>query len=553
MAGPGILSLTKTQNSYSSMTKELVSIKEAGEFLDFKIWIKDDFIPCHKLVLALYSPYMRAMLMSNMVEATKQEVRLDHIGKDIMHIILEYMYNNTVNFRNDQLMDLIATSDYLQMTELKQMCVDEVLAILEPTNVIMWWKEANKMNLENIQSRCEEMMTVDFKQVGLSQQPDFLKLEFAALQDYLIQICADKVKSDDVLDAAMRWVSGEEDRVVHLEALMQDIHLDKCSAEGIRNVMKTHEAILDKQLIMYKFLSNTLSDISMAAVASSKQMIILGGEIHDEVNRVCWKVSQSGIEKLFDIPIDITFNSTICKLPEGFAITGGVDSKLCMMFVSAKRSWVRLQNMKIPRQCHGAIYVKGALLVIGGFLGHYNIGDLPIYSNSVHSLSLKDDHWRNGADLPLTVQFPKVSDITDDVYLFDGLKTNQLFKLEKGTDAWSEKAPLPTDSWCVGISMTSARGRLFLAGGISQICAWYNPDVDTWCLGKRQPLRMHNYGALVYHMDKLLLVGGNFGGEATDDVEEYDIEGDTWSLCSYKMPPKLYNHHALVLDMPSHY
>ena len=201
------------------MTKELVSIKEAGVLMDFKIRIKDDFIPCHKLVIAVYSPYMKAMLMSNLVEAAKQEIRFDLISLDIMNIMLEYMYSDTVNFHSNQLMDLIVASDYLQMTELKQMCVDKVLAILEPANVIVWWKEANKMDLKNIKRRCEEIMSTDFEQV--SQEPGFLKLEFAALQDYLNNICGDKVKSDHILDAAMRWVGGEEGHVTHLDTLMK--------------------------------------------------------------------------------------------------------------------------------------------------------------------------------------------------------------------------------------------------------------------------------------------------------------------------------------------
>ena len=47
-------------------------------------------------------------------------------------------------------MDLLAASDYLQMAELKAMCLDEVPDILEPGNVISWWKEAAKMNYDTI-------------------------------------------------------------------------------------------------------------------------------------------------------------------------------------------------------------------------------------------------------------------------------------------------------------------------------------------------------------------------------------------------------------------
>ena len=78
-------------------------------------------------------------------------------------------------------------------------------------------------------------------------------------------------------------------------------------------------------------------------------------------------------------------------------------------------------------------------------------------------------------------------------------------------------------------------------------CSWYRPETDTWCTGQ-QPLREHKFGTLAYHHDKLVLLGGSFNG-GTDEVEEYNIEDNKWSLCSYKMPKQLYLHHAVVLSM----
>ena len=45
-----------------------------------------------RFIMAVHSPMLRAMLTSDMAEVTKQEIRLDHICKDIIQIILDYMY-----------------------------------------------------------------------------------------------------------------------------------------------------------------------------------------------------------------------------------------------------------------------------------------------------------------------------------------------------------------------------------------------------------------------------------------------------------------------------
>ena len=140
-----------------------MNLRTEKALMDFKIHVKDDEFPCAKFVMAAHSPMLRSLLTSDMAEIAKQEIRLDHICKDIIQIILDYMYCENVSFHKDQLMDLIATADYLQMTELKQMGLDEVPGMLDLENVISWWKEATKMNYDSIKEQLEEMMVENFR------------------------------------------------------------------------------------------------------------------------------------------------------------------------------------------------------------------------------------------------------------------------------------------------------------------------------------------------------------------------------------------------------
>ena len=101
-------------------------------------------------------------------------------------------------------MDLLAASDYLQMLELKEICLDEVPGILEPANAIEWWKEARKLNYDDVKVRCEEIIANDFYQV--SQQTDFLKLDFDEVER-ITNICRANVGKDEVLYSIAGWVS----------------------------------------------------------------------------------------------------------------------------------------------------------------------------------------------------------------------------------------------------------------------------------------------------------------------------------------------------------
>ena len=202
MAGPRILSLSRTEKYCTKLADEVMKLRDEKALMDFKIHVKDDEFPCAKFVMAAHSPMLRAMLSSNMAEVAKQEIRLDHIRKDIIQIILDYMYCEDVNFHKDNLMELVAATDFLQMTELKEMCLGEVPDILEPGNVVEWWKEARKMNYDTIKKQCEEIIAANFKQI--SQQIDFLNLDVKEMEHCMSDICSDTVNSDDILDAVMR-------------------------------------------------------------------------------------------------------------------------------------------------------------------------------------------------------------------------------------------------------------------------------------------------------------------------------------------------------------
>ena len=289
----------------------------------------------------------------------------------------------------------------------------------------------------------------------------------------------------------------------------------------------------------------TLADIALEiSTKMTDTVVIVGGQEGETVSDVCWKVDQSeAIVQFCDIPIaDLETRCSVCKLPQGFVITGGADSCLCIMFIASTKSWVRLQDILEERQCHGSVCVNEVLYVLGGYLGEDNQ-----HSNSVDSMVIKNGNWESGPNLPLVVKFPKVSNCHESVYLLDAEGSKKLFHLDVTIDVWHELAPLPVEQGCYGISMTSANSRLLVAGGENMICAWFSMDTNTWSTGK-QPLREHDYGSLAHFNGKFLLLGGYFEG-GTDEAEMYDIEEGNWTLCTYKMPRKRRLHHALLLKV----
>ena len=305
--------------------------------------------------------------------------------------------------------------------------------------------------------------------------------------------------------------------------------------------------------MVFRLLNNALIDMLefMVDARSKPTIMVIGGEVDKELSPVCWSLTESDqFEEFCEISsVDFKHKHSICKTPQGFVITGGVNSDLCMMFLAASRSWIRMQNMPNKRYAHGSICVKGLLLVCGG-LRWLNGSSSSVYC-CVDFLVIKGGaSWQKGPDLPTAVSYPKVSNIDESVYLLDEA-TKELLHLDITNKIWTERASLPVEGFCYGVSMTSTKDKLCVAGGRKKVCALYDPTTDVWTPIK-QPMCMHFYGTLVSHNNKFLLLGGSYS-DGTDEVEEYSVEDDAWSVCAYKMPAKLILHHGLLLDLPAHH
>ena len=555
MASSGTVHIPAANQDTSIILNEFKLARHEKTLWDFKIRIGNDFLFCNKLILASRSPYMKAMLTSGMVEESKQEVQLHNITLDIMNVILDYMCYLDVNFHNDQLMNIIAAADYLQMTELKEICYDELQAFLKPTNVISLWKEANLLGINDAIGHCEEMMASHFAVV--SAQPDFLALSSAQVELYASEICNDRTQTDELLEAAMRWIIHDvENRQSYLDDILHHLDLGRCSAKCKQLMMKTYPSILDQQCLENNFQKKTtlLDDLvtEKRPVTARHDLCIVGGCYHNrnhEVNPVIWKINKSQmIEKLCDISYEgFASGHSVCKTPDGFVITGGQSSVSCMMYISATQSWRRMPDMPVMRGGHDSICVNQTIYVFGGSIP----GTRPTFSRSVHMLSINESTWQKGPNLPFKIHPLISTELLGSVYILDE-SSNQLLHLDVDRKIWSLRAPLPwkyPHAHVYGVSMTSARGRLYVAGGFHRMCAWYRPCTDTWCYVE-EPIRIHRYGTLVNYNDKLILLGGDFI-EGTQEVEEYSFEDGTWSLCNYRVPSGLIDHYGVVLSIPN--
>ena len=209
MAGPNVISFTPTEKYSSRLFDGLKNLRTTCSYADFKVSVDDETsIPCHRFMLALHSPVLSAMLSSDMAEASKQTIELDHISPEILNIILDYMYSGHISFDENQLMEMMYACDYLQLEELRDMCEEEVLKIVDASNAISWQKAGDQLDLTSIKTKCKRIIRWNLDEI--SEQLDFLELTISEIKDIFADTTNRALDPDDVLYAAVDWISHEK-------------------------------------------------------------------------------------------------------------------------------------------------------------------------------------------------------------------------------------------------------------------------------------------------------------------------------------------------------
>ena len=536
MATPDEVHISRTAAYSDRLAIRFLQLRIDGEHTDFKIQSGNKSFDCHKAILSANSDVLRAMIKPYTAEASSAEVTMDNIPPPVVELLLNYMYTGEIRIPSDLLQSTVKACDYLELLELKEQCLNQAVTVLKPSNVISWYKTAENLNLHETKAKCSEFMSSSFHEV--SKEMEFLELTLAEMSSCIKDVQETDADPDDVLEATFGWVNHRpSQRVDDMEDLLKKIELLKCSAECLQDEMKTHETLLDSRPLVYKLLATTAVQAGGRKRRGRKgrrkaRVIVTGGNNNKDV----WELDSSmQLVKLCTLPMETTWFS-VCATPDGFAVTGGYPSTVCSMYILDSNSWVQLKPLPVQRYQHGSVYFCSKIFVFSGVVAE-------IQSTSVQSLFLDGGDWSNEPSIPRTANHPAVACAHNSIFLLD-IDSNELLQLDLDKNVWNRKKNIPGENNKYdGTRMISIDDELFVAGGLHKVFARYNPSTDMWSTGSI-PTLQHRFGALVCNNGKVYLIGG----QNADRVEEYSLDNDSWSVCDFKVPMKLWYLFAVAFD-----
>ncbi len=146
-----------------------------------------------------------------------------------------------------------------------------------------------------------------------------------------------------------------------------------------------------------------------------------------------------------------------------------------------------LTSLPMTRQEHSVVAAAGEVYVIGGYAkSSTNVTD------SVQAYNPEKNSWRDVKNFPARMNHGNAGVIADKIYVAGfyingtmSTATTQVYSYDPSTDAWTEKAPLPTGTERAASCVAVDAGLMYVVGGAHDgmsvdSAARYDPVADKW-------------------------------------------------------------------------
>ena len=507
------------------------------KFWDCKISLGSETLYCHSVILSALSPVIEEMIETKIRDGCEKEITFENIQPKVMRNITNYMYTGSVKIQKDLVLEVVQVCDELRIEDLKERCLYRVPEILSPQTAIGWLKYARKHKLESIGDSCERYISHSFSEITKGKL--FIRCSLHELTTTL-QDLNGVVSPENLLISVLSWINyDKKSRKKALDYASGYLELKECRKQFLSDSAKVHIDIFQSNLEFNRRVKHILQQrkLTVVVIGGALQR---GEKTYTNVKRWMLK-SETHFVNITELPGGLLTNGpSICYYDWNKLIfTGGHRTDVCVTFDMSTKKWKNMNNLKNPRQTHASVCILQQLFVFGGRIA---MGDSIEWQNSVEVLNVEDHaEWQSAPSVPSVLKCPKITNLYTKVYLM-GDNNPVLYLYDVMKKVWSEKKAVPQNPG-TGFSIAAGNGCLYVAGGNIRICWQYNFSTDTWAKLSLPALK-HVFGAMIFHQNSLLFLGGD-----VDHIEGYAIEEDTWVEAPYKMPEKVRGHYAFMMDL----
>ncbi|XP_006895269.1 PREDICTED: kelch repeat and BTB domain-containing protein 12 [Elephantulus edwardii] len=515
-----------------NLLNKIKNMKELAEMIDVVLIAEEEKFPCHRLILAAFSPYFKAMFSCGLLECTQREVILHDITAESVSVILNYMYNAALDINNNNVQTVAMAAYFMQMEEIFNVCQRYMMDNMDASNCVGIYYFAKQIGAEDLSDQSKKYLYQHFAEVSLHDE--ILDIE---VHQFLILIKSDDLnisREESILDLVLRWVNyNPELRTEHLVELLKQVRLELINPSFLRQTLKRNTMLLcDAGCI------DIIQNAFKAIKTPQQHSLNLRYGMETTSLLLCIGNNSSGIRSRHKNYGDASF----CYAP--------LSRKI--YFISSPKYGEGLGTV-----CTGVVMENNTIIVAGeasaSKLARQRNKNVEIYrtlefNSPIIHLSVEGIRMAPSAAFLSAVHEAALSpgclwgqmDLPDEEP--DRL-SNKLLQYDPKQDQWTERAPMKYSKY--RFSSAVVNNEIYVLGGIGcegkdrgqvrkclDAVEIYNPDGDFWREGPPMPtpllsLRTNSTNAGAVD-GKLYICGGFHGADRHEVITKEILELDPW-------------------------
>ena len=518
--------------------------RKTGKYTDVCIKTGKKSFRAHRLILSCYSMYFKTMFETEMEEKYGDIVKIEseYVNETSLESIINFIYTGKLCINQENVCELLAASEYLQVDLAKQFCLD---FFSDPISIETWLQVFDKAHIyknDYLSDKIFRFIEDNFAEI--SSTNDFKLLSKQSLLYLICQIDSYRVLQDLIYDAIIRWVNYDQSRKEDFTELFKQLDLKKFSSSFLTKTVSTEILVKENQLCL-SLVGDTLAIKLQELVAKNPPKILsIGGTNTPNQIMVVYPALPRELVVHYALKVD---HFVYCIGGNNTDPNKVYRLKLC----ESNMDWERVTSMRVSRDFFAAAAYRNGIAVVGG-----------LSSDASKSAEFYDPSSNEWSELPLMNTGrcePALVTCNGSLFCLGGNQGNEdnlpivLSSVEKLSDVsgpWEHFGPMQT-SRSVFTAVT-CMDTIYAIGGsdrrleVLRSVEKYDFDLRRWVYVKPMNIERRDHSACVIQ-DKIFVVGGiNANNDDIPEIECYDPRIDTWAVVG-STTAKLLRHTIIAI------
>ena len=543
--------------AYPNVLQYAKDKRNNGSFNDVTIEAGAQTITANRLILSCCSRFFEAMFDLEMKEKYQNPVQIHGVDGAAVKSVVDFMYSGEVKITSENVMELIAASDYLQVAEVKRFCFEFLESILSLENWFAVCSAAKLYESEYLLCQVYEYVSNNFD--GMVQTDEFKTLPKNDLVSLISKIDRNQTKEESIFNGIVTWCRyDEEARKEEFPMLFEDlINLDLISAEYLEDIVLKEEMVSGSIHCLKRMTYNFCQEKKSRR---KTKILSLGGTKSLQSCIEVYSLSNKPHKNFPKLSVNLSGHSLL-RLDNFMYVIGGKsksdDNKNDKVLQTVWRldtndkmpTWKKIVCLKAKRFLMGSAVFRDTLVVVGGYDGNSILNSVEFYVAALGD-------WEPASSLPK----PRcaLALVATDNYLYalggwiNGKCSASVQKISNLKDNWEEIAPMQMPRrWFASVVCNRI---IYAIGGqtdsehqiTTNTVEKYDFVEEKWVYVNSMNFDRRAHAACVMN-GKIYVVGGkDASNETIKSIECYDPETDSWSVVG-DTDVDLYNHSLIVL------